>query len=105
MTRPLDVPPETAGNPHATEMIRVWLAHKDVHLSLLLGMWQDAEDAGVDERDAWGQLLADVAAHIAGGLNQSQGFAEADTLRCMRESFIVGLDASDKQRTGGYADS
>jgi hypothetical protein len=86
-------------------MIRVWLAHDDVHLSLFLGMWQDAEDSSVDERDAWGTMLADIAHHIAHGLKQSHDFSEADTVRRIRASFLAALDAKDKQRTGGYVDS
>jgi hypothetical protein len=105
MPRQLLIPPETAGDPDATEMIRVWLAHDDVHLSLYLGMWQDAEDSQVDEREAWGTMLADIAQHIARGLNQSHSFPVDDTIRRIRESFLAMLNAADKQRSGGYVDS
>jgi predicted secreted Zn-dependent protease len=86
-------------------MIRVWLAHEDLHVSLFLGMWQDAEESEVDEREAWGTLLADVVHHIARGLNQSHTFPEPDTVRRIREAFLEALNAKDKQRTGGYVDS
>jgi hypothetical protein len=105
MPRELRVPPDTKGDPNATEMIRVWLAHDDVHLSLFLGMWQDADDSDVDERDAWGTMLADIACHIARGLKQSHTFDEADTVRRIRESFIACLSTHDKKRSGGYVDS
>ena len=105
MPRELRIPPDTKGDPNATEMIRVWLAHDDVHLSLFLGMWQDAADSVVDERDAWGTMLADITHHIARGLNDSHAFQEADTVRRIRESYLAALDAKDKQRTGGYVDS
>lgn len=52
MIRELGRPPEIAGDPHATEMIRVWLAHNQLHVSMLLGMWEDARESKVDERDA-----------------------------------------------------
>src|SRR6185503_18949061 len=42
--RELKHPPEIAGDKKATEMIRVWLAHDQLHVSMLLGMWQDAEE-------------------------------------------------------------
>ena len=58
--RELTIPPETHGDPRATEMIRVWLAHEDVHVSLLLRRWEDADDSEVDEREAWGNMLAAV---------------------------------------------
>jgi hypothetical protein len=73
MKRALDIPPETEGDDRATEMIRVWLAHNDLHVSMLLGMWSDAEDSEVDERDAWGQLLADLTRHIANGMMKEYG--------------------------------
>ena len=105
MPRPLSVPPDTAGDSDATEMIRVWLAHEQIHVSLFLGMWQDAEDSDVDEREAWGTMLADITHHIANGLNQSHDFPINDTIRRIRESFLAMLDAKDKQLTGGYVDS
>ena len=49
MKRELPIPPETQGDDRATEMIRVWLAHNDLHVSLNLGMWKDAEDSEVDD--------------------------------------------------------
>jgi hypothetical protein len=60
MKRELIQPPEIAGDEDATEMIRVWLAHNALHVSMLLGMWQDAEESEIDERDAWGELLCDL---------------------------------------------
>ncbi|WP_407136580.1 DUF5076 domain-containing protein [Xanthomonas protegens] len=58
------------GDPGVAEMIRVRLAHDDVHVSLLLGMWADAEDCDLDKREARGNLLTDVAQHIANGMTQ-----------------------------------
>ena len=105
MAKQLRIPPETEGDPDAREMIRVWLAHDDVHLSLHLGMWQDAEESEIDERDAWGIMLADITHHIARGLHQSHTFPVADTMRRIRESYLAALDAKDKLRSGGYVDS
>jgi hypothetical protein len=39
--RELNQPPAIAGDEKATEMIRVWIAHNQLHVSMLLGMWQD----------------------------------------------------------------
>jgi len=63
----LPIAPETEDDDRATEMIRVWLAHNDLHVSLNLGMWQGA-DSEVDEREAWGFLLANLTRHIANGM-------------------------------------
>jgi hypothetical protein len=95
-------PPETKGDSKATEMIRVWLAHGDVHVSLLLGMWEDAEDCEVDERYAWGNLLADVARHVANGMQQSHGWEVRKTLARIRRAFLDNLKGKPTDIEGGY---
>jgi hypothetical protein len=47
-------PAETIEDARSAEMIRVWFANEQLHVSLRLGMWNDAEDCQIDERDAWG---------------------------------------------------
>lgn len=103
--RELLIPPETDGDPHATEMIRVWLAHQDVHVSLLLGMWEDAEDSEVDEREAWGNMLADVARHIANGMRQSHAWDEKDTIAKIKQAFLENIEHQERILEGGYAQS
>lgn len=100
--RELAIPPETACDNHATEMIRVWLAHEDVHVSLLLGMWEDAADCDDDERETWGNLLADVTRHIANGLRQSHGWKEEETIRKIKEAFLENLSSEHSSIEGKY---
>jgi predicted secreted Zn-dependent protease len=82
-------------------MIRVWLAHNALHVSMLLGMWEDAADCEIDERKAWGHLLADLTRHIANGLQQSHGWAEKSTIAWIRQEFLENL-ADDSHTV--YAD-
>lgn len=70
----LQIPEGIKDDPNAMEMIRVWIGNKDIHLSMLLGMWEDASDNDIDEREAWGELLADLIRHIANGLTQSHDY-------------------------------
>lgn len=70
----LKIPEGIQGDPDAMEMIRVWIGNKDIHVSMLLGMWEDASDNDIDEREAWGELLADLIRHIANGLTQSHDY-------------------------------
>ena len=103
--RELMPPPEVASDPNATEMIRVWIANKDLHVSLFLGMWEDALDCDVDECDAWGMLLSDVVRHIANGLRQSHGKALDETTRSIRAAFLSYLDAEEGEAfSGAYVD-
>ncbi len=95
--RELNHPPEIAGDEKATEMVRVWLAHNQLHVSMLLGMWQDAEECEVDERDAWGELLADLTKHIANGMMKEYGWDYDSTRDRIRAAFLKNFD--DKSRT------
>jgi hypothetical protein len=102
--RELQFPPEIAGDELATEMIRVWLAHNKLHVSMLLGMWEDAPDCKVDERKAWGHLLADLTRHIANGLHQSHGWAEKSTIAWIRQEFLENLADSSHTIEGSCTD-
>lgn len=102
MIRELSIPPDTEGDDDATEMIRVWLAHEDVHVSLLLGMWEDADDCDIDEGEAWGNLLADVARHVANGMEQSHAWERLDTLRRIKQAFLENLELQERRIEGRY---
>jgi len=58
--------PEAAGkDPRSLELLRVWIADQDQHVSLRVGVWEDPF--------AWGLVLADLAGHIANTYVQQQG--------------------------------
>ena len=102
--RELQPPTEIEGDDNATEMIRVWLAHDDLNVSLLLGMWEDAEDCEIDERDAWGELLADTIQHIANGLNKSHGWNKEQTIARITNSLIKNTKSPRGVVTGDYVE-
>jgi hypothetical protein len=70
----LQIPEGILGDPKAVEMLRVWIGNKDIQVSMLLGMWEEASEHDIDEREAWGELLADLIRHIANGLTQSHDY-------------------------------
>lgn len=70
----LKVPEGIEGDPNAVEMLRVWVGNKDIQISMLLGMWEEMSNQDIDEREAWGELLADLIRHIANGLSQSHDY-------------------------------
>lgn len=102
--RPLQVPSEIEGDERATEMIRVWLANNQLCVSLRLGMWQDAEDSGIDERAAWGELLADLTRHIANGMMQSHGWDYDSTRDSIRAAFLKNYDEKAGDIEGDYSE-
>ena len=94
--RELPHPPAIEGDEGAREMIRVWIAHEDLHLSLNLGMYADNPDWEIDERDAWGELLSDVIKHIANGLEKSHGWEKPATASRIRDALLAHL----RRKTG-----
>lgn len=104
MKRGLPIPRETEGDNRATEMIRVWLAHNDLHVWLNLGMWKGPEDSEVDEREAWGFLLSDLSRHIANGLMQQYGWDYDATRDHIRASFLKNFDDKTGGVAGGFRD-
>ncbi len=103
--RELMRPFEVESDPRATEMVRAWIANDDLHVSLFLGMWQDAKNSEVEECDAWGQLLADLVHHIANGMRQSHGWDTGDTVFKIRTALVSNLDADlEPDLSGGYVD-
>ncbi len=70
----LPVPEGIQDDPNAMEMLRVWIGNRDIQVSMLLGIWEQASDNDIDEREAWGELLADLVRHIANGLTQSHDY-------------------------------
>jgi hypothetical protein len=92
MKRELKSPPEIAGDENAAEMIRVWVAHGQLHVSMLLGAWENAQECGIDERDAWGELLADLTRHIANGMMKEYGWDYDSTRDRIRAGFLKNFD-------------
>ena len=70
-------------------MVRVWLAHNRLNVSMRLGMWQDA---GMDERENWGVILSDVLRYAANGLSQQYGWGFEDTAKAIHDALRRSLD-------------
>jgi len=83
-------------------MVRVWVAHSQLHVSMLLGMWQDAKDSQVDERDAWGELLADLTKHIANGMMKNYGWDYDSTRDRIRAAFLENFDDKSGTTEGDF---
>ncbi len=103
MERELIEPTGITGDENATEMIRVWIAHNDLHVAMRLGMWEDADDSDVDERDAWGELLADLTRHIANGMMREYGWNYDSTRDRIRAAFLRNFDDKSGNIEGDFA--
>jgi hypothetical protein len=87
----LKIPEGVEGDPDAMEMIRVWIGNKDIHVSMLLGMWEEASHHDIDEREAWGELLGDIVRHIANGLTQSHDYNSAASEQRIANALLTHL--------------
>jgi hypothetical protein len=102
MDAELPRPDSIGGDPKATEMIRVWLAHNAPQIAIRLGMWHEA---GMDEREAWGYLLADVVRHVSQGLAEQCGWEPSETTGRVLDSLLkYSQDGRDPAR-GRFVDS
>lgn len=77
----LRVPDAVRTDAKSFELLRVWVAHQDQHISLRVGVWDDPAD--------WGRMLADLGRHIA---NSFEKFAHQDALSAF-EKIRAGFEA------------
>ncbi len=75
----LKIPPATATDPAAIEILRVWAAHGAQHVSLASGLW--------DNPFSWGIMLVDLAKHVANAYMLARGLDYDHTLAAIRSGF------------------
>ena len=68
----LRVPEPARTDAKSFELLRVWIAHQDQHISMRVGVWKEPEH--------WGMMLADLARHIAAAFEQSEKRDPEETL-------------------------
>ena len=98
MTNELSIPPEALAHP-SVEMIRVWLANQKQHVAFNIGFW---EDRGINEREAWGILLADMVRHIADAHESEYGHDSRETILMIRQSFEAEMNQPTSDRMGEF---
>jgi Domain of unknown function (DUF5076) len=98
MANELPIPPEAIAH-RSVEMIRVWLANGHVHCVLNIGFW---ENQGLDERAAWGILLADIVHHIADAHKSEYARDHQQTISSIRRSFEAEMDSPTTERLGEF---
>lgn len=98
MANELPIPSEALAH-KSVEMIRVWLANDQQHIVLNIGFW---EDRGIDERAAWGIILADMVRHIADAHHAEYGHDPAETAAIIRRSFEDEMGESTSDRLGQF---
>lgn len=88
----LPVPAAARKDPNSFEILRVWIANKSQHVSLLADMWDDPA--------AWGILLADLARHVANAYHQQKGLDLDRTLGRIKAGLDVELGSPTDSPSG-----
>jgi hypothetical protein len=88
----LRVPEPARSDAKSFELLRVWIAHQDQHISMRVGVWKDPE--------AWGMMLADLARHIATAFEQSEKRDPMDTLVRIKAGFETEIESPTDEVKG-----
>lgn len=99
MPHELPIPAAAESDAHSLEMIRLWLAKGKLHCVLNIGFW---EAQGLDERQAWGILLADMLHHVANAHESEYGRDPRETLTMVREALTAELNSPTSSRRGEF---
>lgn len=91
----LRVPDPARTDPKSFELLRVWVAHQDQHISMRPGVW--------DDPGAWGMMLADLARHIANSLETYENLDAVEALESIRAAFEAELENPSDALAGGAA--
>jgi hypothetical protein len=84
MAKELPIPDEARKDNNARELVRIWAASNEQHVSLATGLWDDPA--------AWGIMLVDLARHAAATYIADSEEGRAAILRRMREGFDAEWD-------------
>jgi hypothetical protein len=94
------IPEAALRDENAVEMLRVWIAERGLHCSMKVGMYR--ETMNIPEEKAWGTILADVAKHLANGLESGYSVNAVESLQKIRDSFNKELELPTSVAEGGF---
>lgn len=78
------IPDAANRDPKSLELLRVWIADNNQHVSLRTGVWDDPA--------AWGLMLADLARHIVNTYEQDVALDPVQTVQRIRAAFNAELE-------------
>jgi len=99
----LSLPLTIRGDDEAVEMLRIWISEGTIKVSPNIGLWADA-DTDVDERDAWGRLLADTIKHISRGLALGHNMDRIETATRIRDELLFNLSSHEGAIDGKFVE-
>jgi hypothetical protein len=94
------IPEAALRDSDAIEVLRVWIAEKELHCSLKIGM--SRKGTHLSEVKLWGTILADAAQHIANALHDEYGVNVAESIRAIQEHLVSELEGPTSEHTGEF---
>jgi hypothetical protein len=91
----LRVPEPARSDAKSFELLRVWIAHQDQHISMRVGVWNEPE--------AWGMMLADLARHVAASFEQAEKRDPVETLARIKAGFEAEMESPTEEVQGELA--
>jgi|SRR5215813_4835819 len=88
----LSIPPAATVVPQSFEILRVWIANKDLHVSLMADIWRDPA--------AWGIMLADLARHVVNSYGEKSTDERARVLQRIVDGFSAEVHSPSDRRAG-----
>jgi hypothetical protein len=89
----LAIPEAAKKDAAAAEILRVWLADGQQHITMRTGVFEDPA--------AWGLFLCDLARHIANAYKLEKGLEFEKTLDRVRAGFDAEMDSPTDMPEGG----
>ena len=84
------------------EMVRGWIAEGGLHCVLNVGHWHENSD--IDERQAWGIMLADMARHIANAMQEMADMDPQSSLQIIVNAFQSELSKPSSEHSGEFSE-
>nr|WP_246415429.1 DUF5076 domain-containing protein [Novosphingobium taihuense] len=89
-------------DPDALEVASIWIAKQGLHCALNVGIY--ADHTQVDERVAWGVMIADMIGHLSHALRDVYGYEASQSKVAILNSLLKEIDVPTSELHGFFAD-
>ena len=96
------IPPAAVRDPNSVEMLRVWIAERELHCSLRVGMFGEA--MGLEEERSWGIMISDVIRHLADAIHAAHGTDKDEVIRRIFRGMTIELREPTAPLVGSYVE-
>ena len=93
----LFIPDEARKDPDSLEVLRVWIANRQQHVTLNIGVWRDPA--------IWGIFLVDLARHLANAYQQESGMDFNKTLARIKDGFYAEMNSPTDSPRGNLREN